>query len=279
MCWMCDKYGEGGDYWYLNPRLYARNMYKLRETGQKTAAYGQVAGAAQRAISQAELLRIRNDEPDRYAEAVKLFNGDNLNFTADQAITLQEACQIADIGAPMASMMCTCRQHDRAFDERDQMEYSCLGTGPGMLKWERWPERYKGGVHFMPPDEVKEWLKNWNKRGFMHTIMTAFGMPYIEGICNCEYPACGAIRDRLDLGSTKLIKGHYIAHVDYERCNGCGICVQRCQFGACKYEVRIDKSNIDPMRCFGCGLCETGCPRQAITMVERASLPGMKGVW
>ena len=278
MCWMCDKYGEGG-YWYFNPKIYARNMYKLRDPDQTTAGFGQIAGSAERAITQGELHRIRNDEPEKYAEALKLFNEDNRNFTADQAITLQEACQIADIGAPMASMMCSCRVHDRAFDERDPMAYSCLGTGPGMFKWERWPERYKGGVHFMPPDEVKEWLKEWNKRGFMHTIMTAVGMGYIEGICNCEYPACGAIRHRLDLGSTKLIKGHYIARVGYDTCNGCGICVQRCQFGAAKYEVRIDKANIDPMRCFGCGLCETGCPRHAITLIERASLPGLKEVW
>ena len=132
----------------------------------------------------------------------------------------------------------------------------------------------------MPPDEVKEWLEKWNKRGFMHTIMTAGGIGYIEGICNCEYPACSAIRNRLDLGvESPLLKGHFIARVDYDRCNGCGICVQRCQFGAAKYEVRIDKSNIDPMRCFGCGLCETGCSRGAITMIDKMSLPGMREVW
>ncbi len=131
----------------------------------------------------------------------------------------------------------------------------------------------------MPPEEVKDWLKKWNKRGFMHAIMTV-GIGYIEGICNCEYPACGAIRNRLDLGvESVLLKGHFIARVDYDSCNGCGICVQRCQFGAAKYEVRIDKANIDPMRCFGCGLCETGCPRNAITMVDKTSLPGMREVW
>ncbi len=279
MCWMCDRYGDGKRQWFLNPELFARNMYKLRDPGEKTASFGQIGGAAKRVIEQTEVVRIRDDEPEKFAEALRLYNEDNLNFTADQAITLQEAFQIADIGAPMASMMCICRQMDRASDERNPMEYSCLGAGPGMFKWERWPERYKGGVHFMPPDEVKEWLTKWNKRGFMHTIMTAHGMPYIEGICNCEYPACWAIRDRLDIGITKLLKGHFVAQLDYDKCNGCGICVQRCQFGACKFEVRIDKTNIDLMRCFGCGLCQTGCPREAITMVERARLPGVKEIW
>ena len=29
MCHLCDEYGDGG-IWYLNPKNYARNMYKLR---------------------------------------------------------------------------------------------------------------------------------------------------------------------------------------------------------------------------------------------------------
>ena len=60
--------------------------------------------------------------------------------------------------------------------------------------------------------------------------------------------------------TTGCLKSHYVAKVDYDECNGCGVCVQRCQFGAIKFEVTQGKTNIDHMRCFGCGLCETGCP-------------------
>ena len=283
MCWMCDLYGEGG-YWYFNPKLFARQMYTLKAPRHGSANSGQTRPSGPRPepppVSQNEMRRILSDEPEKHAEAVKLFNDDlrKGNSAVGQAITFQEACEIADIGAPMASMMCMCRGLHRAYDERNAEEYSCLGTGVGMFKWERWPERYKGGVHFMPADEVKEWLKKWNKRGFMHFVM-ALGGGYIEGVCNCEYPACISIRNRLDMGIETFVKGHYVAGVDYDACNGCGICVQRCQFGAAKYEVRIDKTNIDQMRCFGCGLCETGCPRGAITMLDKAGMPGLKEMW
>ncbi len=287
MCYMCDKLGDG-DYWYYNPKLFARQMYNLKAPEQAAKVYGQTelsasvpaSTSAPRAPSQAELRRIMCDEPEKHPEALKIFNAElrTRENAVGQAITLQEACRMADIGAPMASMGCMCRWQHRAYEERSQEEFSCLGTGVGMFKWERWPERYKGGVHFMPPEEVKEWLRKWNKRGFMHLIMALPG-GYIEGICNCEYPACISIRNRLDMGIETLLKGHFVARVDYNACNGCGICVQRCQFGAAKYEVRIDKSNIDHMRCFGCGLCETGCPRGAITMIDKAGLPGMKEVW
>jgi len=107
-----------------------------------------------------------------------------------------------------------------------------------------------------------------------------FGAPYIGGICNCDYPDCISIRQRLDYDlQGALLKGHHVAKVNYEECNGCGECISRCQFGAIKKEVTTDKANIDMFKCFGCGLCETGCPKGAVTLVERSSLPALRNVW
>ena len=64
-----------------------------------------------------------------------------------------------------------------------------------------------------------------------------------------------------------------------EKCNGCGICAQRCQWGALKFNVSIEKAGIDQYRCFGCGLCETACPRGAIILEERTKIPTLKEVW
>jgi ferredoxin len=67
--------------------------------------------------------------------------------------------------------------------------------------------------------------------------------------------------------------------VDYEECNGCGTCVQRCQFGAIKFEVTTDKTNIDMFKCFGCGVCETGCPTGAIRLERREKFPSLREEW
>ena len=37
-----------------------------------------------------------------------------------------------------------------------------------MLKWERWPEGYKGGVNFLNIEEAKEWNHKMDKRGMVH---------------------------------------------------------------------------------------------------------------
>ncbi|MBC7324464.1 MAG: 4Fe-4S binding protein [Moorella sp. (in: Bacteria)] len=147
-----------------------------------------------------------------------------------------------------------------------------------MFKWERWPETYRGGVEFLSPQVAKEWLAEVNKKGAVHTFWT-FGTPYIGGICNCEYPVCLGIRNRLDYDIKILFKGHYVAVVDYARCTGCGTCVERCQFGAVRLEVSLDRATVNLQKCFGCGLCETACSNGAITMVEREQLPLLADEW
>ncbi len=143
----------------------------------------------------------------------------------------------------------------------------------------------------MSPDKGTELGDNMGRRGgfslFNRRTFSSlknpvyriyFGAPYIGGFCQCDYPDCHAIRNSLDLG-LGLMKSHYIAAVDYDVCNGCGICAERCQFGALKFEVTNRKANIDQFKCYGCGLCETGCPRGAIKLIERANLPALAEVW
>jgi NAD-dependent dihydropyrimidine dehydrogenase PreA subunit len=255
-------------------------MYKIKRPEQKAKAYGTDPEAESGKLV-ADIMAKRLEDPEEFKRQVTVANamkGDG-PFQIGQVVPLQEAVKIAELSYPVASMHCICRYHCRGHQECNKDEYSCTGLGVGMLKWERWPERYKGGVHFMDPEEVKAWLTKWNKKGMVHTIMT-FGGSFVGGLCNCDYPDCNIIRNRLDYGiETGCLKSHYVAKVDYDECNGCGVCVQRCQFGAIKFEVTQGKTNIDHMRCFGCGLCETGCPSKAIELKNRESMPGLREMW
>ncbi len=289
MCYLCEEYGDpavGGGLWYFNPKNYARNMYKLRLPGEgfkgarirteteEQAGGGPDAGPINSALVEAavkgqreEFYRIRQEIEDTNRE----------RGVACQVVPLKDAEALLDLCSPIGLMSCACRKGLRARDERNEAEYTCIGPGVGMLKWERWPERYKGGVKFVNPEEAKEFTRKMNRRGFVHVTMLA-GAGYITGLCACDYPDCGLVRQAVDF-SYGLIKSHYVAAVDYDICNGCGICIQRCQFGALKFEATTEKANIDQFKCFGCGLCETGCPRGAIELVERKSLPALAEVW
>ena len=193
-----------------------------------------------------------------------------------QVITLDEALRVVDLMYPISVISCACRRSMQGLPNEEN--FTCIGMGPGMYKWERWPDTYRGGVQFLSPDEAKELLNRLNKRGLVQTLFT-FGTPYLAGLCNCEYPDCGAIRTVLDYGARILWKGHYVAKVDPELCNGCAQCIHRCQFKALNFVPSRNEAYIDQFQCFGCGLCASECPQEAITLVERASLPALANVW
>jgi len=65
-----------------------------------------------------------------------------------------------------------------------------------------------------------------------------------------------------------------------EKCNGCGVCVESCPFGA--IEV-VDKKARIKENCNFCGVCVDICPKNAILLEEgevaRKDLSAYKGVW
>lgn len=60
------------------------------------------------------------------------------------------------------------------------------------------------------------------------------------------------------------VKTSFRPEIDKEKCNGCGICVEKCKFKA--LSLKDGKAEVDPLLCEGCGACEVLCPRGAIKM-------------
>ena len=278
MCEWCEKYGDGYERWYFNPANYARRLYKIRKEEAEAAgaeANPQVAGGM--AVVDRDFLEAKKrgdtEEVKRITQQVE----STIWFTHfGQVVTLDEALKITDIMYPIALLTCACRRSMQGLP--DEENFTCMGMGPGMYKWERWPDTYRGGVHFLTPDEAKDVLTKLNKRGLVQGLFT-FGTPYFGGLCNCDYPDCAAISTTVDLGIKMLWKAHYVAQIDPELCNGCASCVHRCQFKALSFIPSKNKAYIDQFQCFGCGLCATECDEDAITLVERASLPALANVW
>ncbi len=52
------------------------------------------------------------------------------------------------------------------------------------------------------------------------------------------------------------------AHIDGERCSGCGICVEACPREAIRIEGGL--ATVDAERCTGCAVCVDECPNEAI---------------
>ena len=52
--------------------------------------------------------------------------------------------------------------------------------------------------------------------------------------------------------------------IDYQKCNGCAICMEICKSGA--IYLLDNKAQIDQSLCTECGACVEVCPNDAITM-------------
>lgn len=278
MCRMCETLSSDKDVtWYKDPRQYSNRMYKLREPGKRPQDVQASAGFQGR-LGQAIDAKARGDKQE-HDSIIAEMNKKSVMHPGCQVLPLHEAMAITDMGTPMAAMKCICREQGRGCEECSLSEYSCMGLGTGMYKHERWPERYKGGVEFLSPNEAKEWLEHWDRKGMVHMVMQEGG-DFLGGLCNCDYPDCLPIRHRIDYGlDSQLVKSELVCFVDFAKCNGCGDCLGRCNFNALKYETTTEKANIDQFACFGCGLCETACPRDAIYFRARKELPGLAKVW
>ena len=62
------------------------------------------------------------------------------------------------------------------------------------------------------------------------------------------------------------------AVIDFERCTGCGACVEACRFGA--VELIMGKARVRSTACEGCGVCAHICPVDAVELI-----PETAGVW
>jgi ferredoxin len=87
-------------------------------------------------------------------------------------------------------------------------------------------------------------------------------------ICNCCGCCCtflqGITQHHLKHAVTTT---HFVAKPNFDECNGCGECKDRCQIKVIRMEG--DYPAVDQEFCLGCGVCAHFCPSGAMKMEER----------
>ena len=92
----------------------------------------------------------------------------------------------------------------------------------------------------------------------------------VNSICSCCSCCCGIFSGVLRFGMfPHLLTSHSIAEINLSFCIDCGVCADRCQFGA--WKISNGTLAFQPDLCFGCGLCASSCPTDAISLVEKHS--------
>jgi electron transport complex protein RnfB len=171
---------------------------------------------------------------------------------------------------PFAVANCICRQRTRRFGEgctKTDLEESCIMIGPDHAR------HYvdMGVGRFISREDIYDILKQAQKDGL---VLQPENSQKPEAICVCCGDCCAFLAPiKAHPRPVDFFLTNYYAVVDPELCDGCEICVEKCQMDARAMADGIATVNLD--RCIGCGNCVVLCPSNAnrLEKKEQESVP------
>jgi NAD-dependent dihydropyrimidine dehydrogenase PreA subunit len=138
----------------------------------------------------------------------------------------------------------------------------CLIVGDPFASFilEHQPEK----TRLITTEEAMEILKQEHERGHVsHAFFKDAMLNRFYAICNCCSCCCGAFQSHKN-GTPMLLSSGYIASVNSDLCESCGICEGFCQFSA--IDLMDGMAVIHQEACFGCGVCVDKCEQAAIQL-------------
>jgi Na+-translocating ferredoxin:NAD+ oxidoreductase subunit B len=175
----------------------------------------------------------------------------------------EEVAQFVEKANYIAVTNCACRV---SVGKCDRPKDVCMIFGP----YAEFLVQRKYARH-ASKEEAMEVLNRAEQAGLVHTSNNSTDKAGL--ICNCCPCCCTVLRGRTELNHPHAFSpSRYEATVNDDECIGCGACSEeRCPMKA--IEIIADKAVVYQDKCIGCGLCVSGCPVQAITLLQRFTLP------
>lgn len=185
----------------------------------------------------------------------------NISISGKQKILdMSELEQLLRNAEIIAQEICSCRKkYNNCIEPMD----GCLCIdGEAEIAIEKY------GAKKITIEEAFEAMKRTYDAGLVHMAYVLKGTDKVEKICSCCSCCCHSLSAAIRFGySDHVFKSDFIAIQDQDVCLDCGVCVDRCQFGA---RIIVDgKMNFRVDHCFGCGLCIESCSENAIEMLKR----------
>ena len=162
---------------------------------------------------------------------------------------------------------CICRRHAKIEGRGcDAPEESCLMFGDFADYYVR-----TGRGRAIDRGEVLEILARADEANL---VLQPTNSQRILAICCCCGCCCGILRGlQRQEKPAEAVSSAFIASLDPEACQGCWVCLERCQMQALSEDGDRVAFNAD--RCIGCGLCVSTCPSGALTLERK---PGIEYV-
>jgi Pyruvate/2-oxoacid:ferredoxin oxidoreductase delta subunit len=121
-----------------------------------------------------------------------------------------------------------------------------------------------GKTRWITRDEAVAIIDAEDARGHVHHAFFKDAMlGRFYAICNCCACCCGAMHAH-QTGTPMLASSGYICAVDEAACSTCETCVSYCQFGA--LALGDLAMTVAFEKCMGCGVCIDKCPQEALAL-------------
>ena len=190
----------------------------------------------------------------------------NVEIKAEHVVlNLEKAREYLDKAHSFAVLNCGCRT---ARGNCDAPRDVCMGMDSA-AEWILSHDDFKDrNPRRISKEEAMQVLARSHEAGLVHMALDIMEEDRVNAICSCCSCCCGILSSVLRFGLfPQLLKSDTISTTDMSKCTGCGICAERCQFGA--REMVGDSLTVNPKLCMGCGLCVTKCPTTAIRLVAK----------
>ncbi len=276
MCEFCVRHGEGKK-WYLNAANYSEDLLSdLRRRRYIESFF--VSPEHLRKGDRA--LRLLNVLPSILWKGLRQRITERQKITHfGQVIPIEDVERIFAFTTSITRLSCICRHVTLGKEHRHCYAVSVIPERDGALDILReigtsyliGPQTQ--GLEAMTPETALAHMREDEREGLCHTVWT-FRTPFIAGICNCSLPGCLAMKTTLTHKTPVFFRSEYLARIDNENCAGCGACAKVCPFDAILVGAKREPVSIDIGKCSGCGVCRSVCVREAVSLIDRQSVPG-----
>jgi len=267
MCDLCTQHGDGA-IWYKNAKNYALDLLAdVRRRNYIQAFLESTIGEGIASLGRLETIYGKKKRlPERLVTAM-VAKAKEEHF--GQVVPIEDIRLIVGQAATVVRMPCACRW---AADKKEKRCCYALSYSPQTwhqdLDMSYFGTAPTAGFETVGRAEAVAQMEILEEEGAVHTIWTMI-TPFIGAVCNCTSHECLGLRT-LAMQVDTLSRGEYVARIDPDLCNGCGLCASSCQFqaiGSRSVAGGDTVAGVDPKRCYGCGLCRQHCPTGAIGLV------------
>jgi len=185
------------------------------------------------------------------------------SITAQMAVLAHESAEdIVRRQSKFAVAPCICRREQKMVGKGcEKPEDTCLVFGIAADYYER-----NGLARATDFHGAMELLKMVEEVGL---VLQPSNYKDVLNICCCCGDCCRVLRTIKKFPKpASLVYSSFVASVNPETCEGCGLCTERCQMQG--LSLVDEKVSIDQDKCIGCGLCVSACPTHSLTLVRKA---------